>query len=47
MAEQGAAPALVFRKHKSGTPRVAVRPNYVGLPCNRLDEGRTNGAKAP
>ena len=32
MAEQGAAPALVPRKHKSGTPRVAVRPNYVGLP---------------
>ena len=33
MAEQGAAPALVFRKHKSGTSRVAVRPNYVGLPA--------------
>ena len=26
------APALVPRKHKSGTPRVAVPPNYVGVP---------------
>ena len=28
----GAAPAFVPRKHGPGTPRVAVRPNYVGLP---------------
>src|SRR4051812_46851359 len=30
--EQGVAPAVVFRKHRSGTPRVAVRPYYEGLP---------------
>ena len=47
MAERGVAPACVLRKHTSGTPRVAVRPNYVGLPTPGLDEGRTNGAKAP
>ena len=47
MAERGVAPARVFRKHASGTSRVAVRPNYVGLPTPGLDEGRTNGAKAP
>ena len=32
MAEQGAAAARMFRKHSSGTPRVTVRSNYVGLP---------------
>ena len=47
MAERGVAPACVLRKHTSGTPRVAVRPNYVGLPTLGLDAGRTNGAKAP
>ena len=37
MAERDAAAARVFRKHPSGTPRVAVRPNYVGLPFSGLD----------
>ena len=32
MVGSDAAPAVVLRKHGSGTPRVAVRPNYVGLP---------------
>jgi hypothetical protein len=32
VAERGAAPAPVPRKPRSGTPRAAVRPNYVGLP---------------
>ena len=37
MGERGAAAALVPRKHRSGTPRAAVRPNYVGLPFSGLD----------
>jgi hypothetical protein len=32
LAGWDAAPAFVFRKHKSGTPRVTVRPYYEGLP---------------
>src|SRR4029079_11675647 len=47
MVERGAAPAPVSRTHRSGRPRVTVRPNYVGLPIPGLDEGRTSGAKAP
>ena len=38
-----AAPALVPRKHKSGTLWAAVRPNYVGLPFSGLDAGRMKG----
>jgi hypothetical protein len=38
----GAAPAVVPRKHGSGTPWVAVRPHYGGLPAFGLDgTGRT------
>ena len=47
MAEPGAAPARLPRKQPSGTPRVAVRPNYVGLPFDGLDAGRTNAGESP
>ena len=41
----GAAPAPKPRKFRS-RPRVTVRPNYVGPPVKRLDEGRTNGGES-
>jgi hypothetical protein len=37
MAGRDAAAARVPRKHPPGTPWVAVRPNYVGLPFSGLD----------
>ena len=37
MAERGVAPARLARKQPSGTPRVTVRPNYVGPPFSGLD----------
>ena len=43
MTERGVAPARLPRKQTSGTPRAAVRPNYVGLPFSGLDAGRRNG----
>jgi hypothetical protein len=45
-AGQDAAPALVPRTHRSGTPRAAVRPNYVGLPTLGLDAGRRNAGES-
>ena len=41
LAERGAAPAPVSRTHRSGRPRVTVRPNYVGPPRWLDGEGRT------
>ncbi len=38
--EQGAAPAVVPRKHSSGRPWAAVRPNYVGPPPGRAGRAR-------
>ena len=46
MAERGAAPARLLRKQPSGTPRVTVRPNYVGLPPVGLDAGRMNAGES-
>ena len=41
-----AAAARVLRKHSSGTPRAAVRPNYVGLPLVGWTRGGRTRAKA-
>jgi hypothetical protein len=43
--ERGAAPARMPRKHSSGTPRVAVRSNYVGLP-SMAGRARTRGGES-
>ncbi|MEA2992239.1 MAG: hypothetical protein QOD40_1159 [Alphaproteobacteria bacterium] len=43
--ERGAAPARMPRKHSSGTPRVAVRSNYVGLP-SMAGRARTKGGES-
>jgi len=45
MAGWDAAPAAVPRKHGSGTPRVTVRSNYVGLP-SVAGRGRMNGGES-
>ena len=45
MAERGAAPAPVSRKHRSGRPRVTVRLNYVGPPLAGLHGDRMNGGE--
>ena len=55
MVERGAAPARAVRNRASGTPRVAVRSNYVGLASmpglgqasfgeSRRDRGRKRSA---
>ena len=44
LAEQGAAPALLFRKQRSGRPRVTVLANYVAAPFSGLVG--TGGSKA-
>ena len=46
LAERGAAPAPVFRTHRSGRPRATVRSNYVGLP-SMAGRGRTNAGGSP
>ena len=46
MAGRDAAPAVVPRTHGSGTPWVAVRPNYVGPPFSGLDAGRMNAGES-
>jgi hypothetical protein len=46
MAERGAAPAPVSRKHRSGRLRVTVRPNYVGPPFSGLVGDRWNGGES-
>ena len=46
MAERDAAPAAVPRKHGSGTPRVTVRPNYVGPPLSGLVGDRRKGGES-
>ena len=47
MAERGVAPARMPRKHASGTPRAAVRPNYVGLPSMAVRGTDERGRKPP